>query len=607
VGTWPQQVGGRQDDIRAAPSRLPGFAPPALDIRHLGGGEIALRSPIPFPDHVELLTARMREWASSRPLHPMIAERSPDGWNSVAYGHAWDRTGAIAEGLLSLGLGADRPLLIGGEPSVDQALLRLAALRAGVPFVPLSPALFRHGAHERLKQIAGIVQPGLLVLSRACLDACSPDLWAGEVETRVFGAPSFDALAKAGRSRLPAAEREIGLDDLAAVFLTSGSTGMPKMVMVTQRMISANQIGYELVWPWLTEDPPVILDWLPWHHTFGGNDNLHKAIWHGGTYHIDDGQPADPQGVARTVRNIIDIAPTVHLNVPKGLGAVVGMLESDAQFRARFFERLRVIFFAGAGLSPHIWSRLGKLVAEANEARPHPVALVSGYGSTETGSTVSLVHFDIDRPHLVGLPLPGLDLRLVPEGDKTELRVRGANVTPGYWKDPERTAAAFDAQGYFRTGDAMKLTPHDDPVISLIFDGRVADDFKLSNGSWVSVGPLRLALLARLGDAANDILVATDGDRLGLVVMGSHDPAALTRITSALRAHNAASPASTTRIARAICDARPLSSALGEINDKGQANMRLALQNRAPLVADLFADPVRAGVIDLTQDGRKTP
>lgn len=188
----------------------------------------------------------MREWASSRPAHPMIVERSPNGWNSIAYGQAWERTGAIAEGLLSLGLGADRPLLIGGEPSVDQALLRFAALRAGVPFVPLLPALFRHGAHERLKQITTIVRPGLLVLSPSCLNACSPELWAGEVETGVFGTPAFDALAKAELSKLPAAERAIGLGDLAAVFLTSGSTEMPKMVMVTQRMISANQIGYEL-------------------------------------------------------------------------------------------------------------------------------------------------------------------------------------------------------------------------------------------------------------------------------------------------------------------------------------------------------------------------
>lgn len=555
---------------------------------------------------LETVEERLLSCARLRPSAPLISQSQGGRWCTCSYGEAEQKSASLSQALLERGLRYDRPLMIAAPASIDHGLLRIAALRARVPYIALSPALFLHKAGDRLKALRDIAQPGLIVLSGDCVDAYRNSSWLGSTPSILLESSEFAAM-KSGSS-LPDMQKTVAgkrLDDLAAVFLTSGSTGVPKMVTVTQRMISANQAGYATLWPWLQTEDLVMLDWLPWHHTFGGNDNFHKAIWHGGHYVIDDGRPDTDEGLSRMAQNIRDIRPTFHINVPKGIEGLLELLENDASFFDQFFARMRVVFFAGAGMSDALWRGLRGTVAKASKQAGREIALVTGYGSTETGSTVCLVHFPIDRPDIIGLPLPGLELKLVPHGDKQELRVKGPTVTPGYWKAPDATAAAFDEEGFFRTGDAVKIVDSPaGPVLS--FDGRLGEDFKLANGSWVSVGPLRLRLLAVLaqgGVAASDLLICSDGDRLGiiLVIPGGYDPA---RLAEVLQEHNRNNPAATTFISRAVGDARPLSFAAGEVSEKGHPNMRTALAKRAAIIERLFAQVPDAEVLCFERAGR---
>jgi feruloyl-CoA synthase len=509
----------------------------------------------------------------------------------------------VGASLLDRGINRERPTLIVGEASCAQAILRLAALRAGIPFAPVSPALLRFGATEPLRAVMARMTPGLIAVSPVSMKLLPAEFLNGPIPILLL---DNDFLTRAetepAGSRLAEAEARVTPDALAAVFLTSGSTGAPKGVEVTQRMISANQAAYAGVWRFLNRAPPTILDWLPWHHTFGGNDNLHKALWFGGSYYIDDGTPT-PDGIARSVANILKLAPTIHLNVPRGLALLADRLENDPALFRRFFERLDLIFVAGAGTSADLWRRWQALVARAARELGRRTALTSGYGTTEAGSTICLVHFPISEPRIVGLPIPGLAMRLVPDGDKLEVRIKGPMVTPGYWRDAARTAVSFDSDGYFRTGDAVRFSDPDDPARGLCFDGRLGEDFKLSSGTWVSVGPLRLALLAALAPYIRDILVAGhDRDRLGVILFpdpeAQAEPAAVrAAIATGLARHNRNSPGSSTSVACAIIDPELLSVTTGELSDKGTLNQRLGLQNRQALVETLFAQPAPESVI----------
>lgn len=581
--------------------RLPRFAPPRLHVEELPGGVVELRSQTPLPDRHDMPVARLRSWALAAPDRPLLAERRGPGWTALTYAEADRLSDAVAAALAALPLGPERPILILSEPSCAQGVLRFAALKAGIPFVPVSPGLARWGGAARLAALLARIGPGLLALSPEAASQIAPDALPAGIPVWSLD-PDFATALPPATSRLP----DPAEDAVAAVFMTSGSTGEPKGVVVTHRMIAANQEAYGAVWPFLRQAPPIILDWLPWHHTFGGNDNLHKALWFGGTYYIDDGQPT-PERFGRSLENVGLVSPTIHLNVPRGLALLVERLESDRHLRTRFFARLDAIFFAGAGLSDDLWRRLTRIVAVASERTGRETALVTGYGTTEAGSTICLVHAPIDGPRIVGLPIPGLTMRLVPEAEKREVRVRGPTVTPGYWRDPVRSAALFDGDGFLRTGDAARFRDAADPARGLVFDGRTGEDFKLSSGTWVSVGPLRLALLAAVPDGVRDVLVAgQDRERLGLVVLA--DPATASApsfrcgIAAALDRHNAASPGSSTAIAAAIVDAAPLSPASGEVSDKGSLNQRLALANRRDLVDKLFAMPPHPDLILPSRD-----
>lgn len=592
------------EDARAAPL----FEPPVLRVERRANGVIAIASGCALPSDLEPMMARLARHARSAPARVCIAERAGDVWNRLTYEEAERRSRLLAACLLGRGLSAERPLAILGEASVAQALLRFAALRVGIPFVPLSPGLLRHGGAERLEAMLARVTPGLVAVSPRLAESWGRDRMArsGHAIVRMEALGLAELRGGVDAAALARAEASVGPDTLAAVFFTSGSAGAPKGVEVTQRMLAANQAGYAVIWPFLARRPPVLLDWLPWHHTFGGNDNLFKAVWHGGSYYIDDGEPT-PAGVARALSWLDDtLAPTIHLNVPKGLAALADLLERDSALFARFFAELDVIFFAGAALDEPLWRRLVALVERARAATGRAIGLVSGYGATEAGSTICVVHAPIDRPTAVGLPLPGMDARLVPSGDKLEMRIKGPAVTPGYWRDPEATRAAFDEDGYWRSGDAVRFLDAAAPERGLVFDGRLAEDFKLASGSWVSVGPLRNKLLLALAPLVRDVVITGEGRPAPGAILFL-DPAARAldagalraRLHAALRAHISGSPGSSTAIARAAIAPDDPSPAAGEVSDKGSLNQRVCRTRRADLVAALHAERPTADIIDL--------
>ena len=405
--------------------------------------------------------------------------------------------------------------------SIDQALLTLGAFLAGVPVVPVSPAYsLMSQDYGKVKHIAALVKPGLVYAA----DARAVRRRAGRGRLRRRRArccprararrASTSCVTTRATGAVDEALDAVGPDSVAKILFTSGSTAMPKGVINTHGMLCANQQSLAQIWPFTAETPPVLVDWLPWNHTFGGNHNFNLILKRGGTMYIDAGRPAPPL-IPITVRNLTEIAPTIYFNVPAGYGALLPFLERDADLRTRFFERLDLIFYAAAALPQDLWTRLENV---AREARGEPVMMTSSWGLTETSPLATAAHFPIDRAGVIGVPVPGVEIKLTPVDDKLEMRVKGPNVTPGYLGDAEQTRKAFDEDGWYRTGDAGKLEDDDDPNKGLVFDGRVVEDFKLLTGTFVSVGNLRIAALAAASPLLMDAVVCGhDRDYVGLL------------------------------------------------------------------------------------------
>jgi feruloyl-CoA synthase len=567
----------------------------------------------PFP---KLVTDPLEHWAAESPDRTYVARRGPDGiWQRVSYAEALQRVRNLAAGLLPLSLSAERPLLILSGNGIEHLLLGLAAMYAGVPYCPVSPAYSRAGSDlSKLRYVVELLTPGLVAafdgaqFSRA-IGAVVPEQTL--VLSDIVSLPGrrilrLEDLLSQDLDRAAYAHSRTGGDTIAKFLMTSGSAGRPKPVMTTQRMLCSNQIMLREALPFVMQEPPILVDWLPWSHTFGGSHNVGLVLFNGGTLYIDDGAPT-PGGFNETLRNLREISPTVYFNVPKGFDLLAAHLPQDAQLRQNFYRQLRACFFAGAGLSQSTWDVLDSQSLAAGRGR---VPVISGLGATETAPSVTFTTPDNDRAGVIGRPAAGTVIKLVPVENKLELCVKGPNVTPGYWRLPEPTAAAFDTEGYYRLGDAVRFLNPDDCARGLIFDGRLTEDFKLASGTWVSVGPMRSRLLAVLTPLAHDVVIAgLDRDFIGILIVPdwracaviagcegadidpeelANDVAVRSRCIAELKKYAVAHPGSSSRVKRAVLLTEPLSLDHGEITDKGSVNQRAVLALRASLVEDLF-------------------
>ena len=609
------------NQMSASPTLRFDFAPAAVQVERRPDGTLLLSSPQPLQAYARCLGEHLERWAREAPERVFLAEREQAGrWRELTYGSALHAVRAIAAALLERELGPQRPVVILSDNSIRHALLTLAAMHVGIPVAPISPAYSLVSRdHGKLRAAIELLQPGLVYVedAQSFLPARRAVDWHGAewVSADLDGACThFDRLVQGANERaVDAAFARVDPDTVAKILLTSGSTGEPKGVINTQRMLCANQQQARQVWPFLAREAPVICDWLPWNHTFGGNHNFNMILANGGSLYIDGGKPA-PGQIERTIANLSDVSPTVYFNVPRGFDMLIPALEQDAALRATFFRRLRLLFYAAAALPQHLWDRLQAL---SRQELARPVPMVSGWGSTETAPLATGVHEIVDRPGNVGLPVPGCVVKMIPSAGRFELRVAGPNVTPGYWRCDALTRNAFDEEGFYRIGDAGRLLDDARPQRGIVFEGRVVEDFKLGSGTWVHVGPLRVRALAALEPVAQDVVVAGhDRDELGLLVflgpgcshlvpgasvheLAQH-PAVHAHVHGALRALRREQPGSSAHAARALLMSAPPDIDAGEITDKGYINQRAVLARRAPLVAELFACTPSARRVVLT-------
>jgi len=601
------------------------FAAPVTTAERLADGSLVLRSGIPLQPYGASMAGLFRAAADAHPDRVLVAQRDADGWRKVTYREARGRVDGLAQGLLDRGCTAAAPVMILSGNSAEHLLLTLACYTIGVPAVPVSTAYSLLASdHAALRAMTDLTGPAAVFADDGDAYAAALQAAAGPGAGGAgAGAAVITMSGRAGDRRGIAfgdlagtpvtgqvSERAaaVGPGTVAKILFTSGSTGRPKGVLNTHRMMCANQQMIRQAWPFLGQEPPVLLDWLPWSHTFGGNHNVNQVIANAGTLWIDDGRPA-PGLIERTVRNLADVSPTVYYNVPAGYAALLPFLERDRDLAAAFFARLRLVFFAGAALPQRLWDMIGELAASVGSAAP----MTTSWGCTETAPAATAAHFAGGSADCIGVPLPGVEIKLAPAGDRLEIRVRGPNVTPGYAGRPDLTEAAFDSGGFYRTGDAVTMVDEDDPNAGLRFDGRIAEDFKLATGTWVRVGALRPALLSASGGLLQDaVLTGPDAGFIGALgwlspqraaqvagvsagvpaagpaALAAH-PAVRAAAAGALDRYNAGRTGTSQRIQRLLLLAEPPSLADGEITDKGYVNQRAVLLRRAGLVAALHA------------------
>jgi len=596
----------------------PEFAHAQVDIEHVPGGGLILRSPMELGPYAANLCSYLVEWAGLTADRTFIAERTATGeWRHLTYGNALTSVRALAQALMNHGVSAERPLMILSENSIDNGLLQLAAMFVGLPVAPVSPAYsLMSQDFGKLKHVFDLLQPKMVFASdgelyRKALSAANLQDITVVVKHKV--ADGSDAilidklLATEAMPAVDEAFSRVGPDTIAKILFTSGSTGMPKGVINTHRMMCSNQQAMAQVWPFITHRPPVLVDWLPWNHTFGGNHNFNMILRNGGTLYIDGGKPA-PGLFEATIANLREIAPTVYFNVPRGFQMLAPFLEKDADLRDQFFSNLDTIFYAAAALPQDLWERIENLSIAAIGKK---VAMTSAWGLTESAPLATSIHFPATGAGVIGLPVPGTELKMLPCDGKMELRLRGPNMTPGYFRRDDLTDEAFDEDNFYITGDAGRFVAPDDPAKGILFDGRVAEDFKLLTGSWVSTGMVRVAAISACAEVIQDAVVTGhDRDEIGLLIipnvagmakignlnidaplselLGSET--ARQTLCDSLAAHNSRNPASSTRIARVVFLEEPLNIDAGEITDKGYVNQRAVLERRHALVEQIYSD-----------------
>lgn len=576
----------------------------------LAGGGFSLAAVAPLEAYPDNLVDILASHAAAHSDRVLFREFDEGGaCEAVTYGAAMKSALRLAAGLCAAGAGPDRPVALIADNSIEMALAILAAYAAGAPVAPISPAYSLMSADfGKLRYVLELLQPGVVVFDRgAGHDRAKAALGDAFAPMLTFGDDDWAALAASS----PMSPAPAGPDAPAKILFTSGSTGAPKGVINTHRMMVSNQQAIAQMWPALTRRPPALTDWLPWNHTFGGNQNFNMALFHGGALTIDKGRPT-PAGARLTAETIKRAPPSVYFNVPRGYDALVGLMARDPDLQAALFQDVDLLGYAGAALPGHVWRAL-KAAGRTISGRDVP--LLGLWGSTETGPVATAVFFDNRHPGNIGLPAPGCELRFLPEpGSKLEIRIKAPSVTPGYWRQPELNAAAFDAEGFFRMGDAGRLLDRSDPGRGVLFDGRIGENFKLTSGTWVNVGALRTAVIDACPDVIADAVVAGhDRDWLAVLLFPKLDgcrafapdapdaeilasPAVRARIAEGLASHNQ-DKGGAQRVVRALLSDAPPDVDKNEITDKGYLNQRACLENRAAEVERLFADAPDAAVL----------
>jgi feruloyl-CoA synthase len=587
----------------SAPARKVPLGAADVETERRADGSILLRSPHPLDAYPGKITERLAHWAREAPERAFIAQRDAlGGWRSLNYAEAFARVRALGQALLDRGLSQHRPVAILSDNDIEHALLALACMHVGIAYVPVSSAYSLVSTDfAKLRFVMGLVTPGLVYAADGgrfgkAIAAAVP------ADTEVILGDQFSALqATVPGAAVERAHAAAGPDTIAKFLLTSGSTGQPKAVINTQRMLCSNQQMLAQSLPSLRAAPPVLVDWLPWNHTAGSNHNLGIVLYHGGSLYIDEGKPV-PGLIEKTVRNLREIGPTIYFNVPRGYEALLPFLREDAALRKTFFSRLGLLQYAAAVLPQPIWKAYEDLAIQTCGER---VLWITGYGATETAPAAMFTNRGAARAGTVGLPVDGVEMKLAPVADKLEARFRGPSITPGYWRQPDLTAAAFDEEGFYRTGDAMRLADPADPALGMEFDGRITEDFKLTTGTWVSVGPLRARINSACSPLVQDVVITGhDRDRLGALVFPNIAACRdLSRESLRMRLQETFdrlardSTGSSTRIARALVMETPPSIDASEITDKGSINQRAVLKNRALLVEQLYAEPPDPAII----------
>ena len=613
----------------AAPLRAVKLGAFDIAVERRPDGALLIRNRQALAASHKSLSEPLAHWAKAAPERVFLAQRdAQDRWRTLTYAQVFDQIKRIGAALLRRGLSADKPIVIVSGNSIEHALLALAAMHVGIPYAPVSPAYsLMSSDFGKLRMIVDLLTPGMVfaadgLMFGKALYATVPD----EIELAVAHNPLgdrpttlfSDLLGAEDDAGVIAAHSNVTPETIAKFLFTSGSTGTPKAVINTQRMLCANQTMIASGFEFVRDEPPVVVDWLPWSHTFGSNHNFNLVLVNGGSLYIDDGNPTPP-GAPKTARNLRDIAPTIYFNVPKGYEALVPHLRADETLRRNFFSRLKVLFYAGAALNNTTWDELTELAVQTTGER---VIFLSSLGSTETAPSAIACTFDFGRPGNIGLPFPGSDLKLVPNAGKLEARLRGPHITPGYWRQDSHTRDAFDDEGFYKIGDALKFADPDEPGKGLLFDGRIAEDFKLNTGTWASVGPLRARFVDHFAPYVRDVVfTGADRDFIGALVfpdieacrklagLGADASAAAVIEAPQVRgkfAELAASLAaqaqgSSTRVARLLLMAEPPSMDKGEMTDKGSINQRAVLSSRANLAEELYREPPPTAAIAISK------
>jgi feruloyl-CoA synthase len=604
----PAKSGIRQVRLRTSGASL----------HRLSGDVVLVRADEPLGAYPKVITDRLFHWARVAPDRTCVAKREDGGdWRRLSYADVASAVTRIGQGLLDRGLSADRPVVILSENDIEHYLLMFAGQHVGIPTAHLSP-VYSLGSRDfaALRHILNLLTPGLVFAAdgaryRRAIDGVVDR----DLEIVVTANPPAgrnvtlfsDLAATTPSAAVDAAHARIDPDGVAKLLFTSGSTGLPKGVINTHRMISCNQQQIAQVFCFLEDEPPVLVDWLPWNHTFGGNHNTGIALYNGGSFFIDEGKPG-PRWIAETVRNLREISTAAYFNVPKGYEDLLPHLRADRRLRETFFSRLRLLFYAGAGLSQPVWDAYRALAQETCGER---IVMVTGLGATETAPMAIQTTWETEQAGVIGIPIPGVEAKLVSRGTKLEVRVRGPNITPGYWRQPALTERAFDEEGFYIFGDAVRFVDPGDVNKGFLFDGRLSEDFKLSTGTWVSVGPLRGRILSHFSPLVRDVVITGhDRDDVGMLIFADLDaaaalcpdlspdapmaevlghPAVRARFEELLESFAAGATGSSRRVVRAVLLDEPPSLDAGEITDKGSLNQRKVLERRSALVEELYA------------------